>query len=379
MRLNYITGESLAQVGGGWSGLSYHLYRDLANDRSLALNYVGPVDPPVRPRAKLSSKLWRVLGGRSAFYPFSEARLARVGACVDALRTDADYDLYVGVTRWIRCRSIRPYGAYLDACFRTYFNNNLPVDAFAAADIARIEAGEKQWLERATQVFWASAWARDEAVRHYGLRASNHSVVGIGGNLVIPDRDTWTGELLFLFIAQDFALKGGATACAAFRAVRQHHPEARLVVLGQRPPDAILRQPGVEYAGHLRKNRPAELARLRSLLGAAFCLVYPTTSDTIGQVIIECGYFGCPAIAPRRFAIPELVVDQQTGLLIDTPCEASDFTAAMRCLMNNPTAYGAMRRAARAHCVENFSFAAVVQGMVESIRSAIRCPLPAVA
>jgi len=374
MRINYITSESLARSSGGWSGLSCSLYHDLARQPSLTLNYVGPVHPPVRRTAKLASKLRRVLGGQGSFYPFSEDRLAEVGARVDAQRRDADYDLFIGVTRWIRCRSARPYGAYLDACFRTYFNNNLPVDEFCPADIARIEAAERQWLAGATHVFWASAWARDEAVRHYGLGSENHHVVGIGGNLAIPDADTWAGDLSFLFIAQNFALKGGVTACAAFRAVQQRHPQARLVILGQQPPDGLLRQPGVEYAGYLRKDRPAELARLRALLGSAFGLVYPTTSDTIGQVIIECGYCGCPAIAPRAFAIPEIVVGKQTGLLIDAPFEARDFAAAMLWLIDNRAAYVAMRHAARAHAVTDFSFAGVTRRLAESMRSALPRP-----
>ena len=366
-RATFITTQALANFSGGWSGLSYHLYHHLVGNGSLEVNYVGPIEAPIRRSAKLVSKVRRILGRRGRFYAFSEERLERVRQQVQAARPQADYDLFLGVTPWIGCRFDRPYGAYLDACFRTYFNNNLKVDEFCRRDIGRIELAEKAWLERANHVFWASAWSRDEAIRHYGLTSSNHQVVGIGGNLEVPEADTWAGEPHFLFIAQNFALKGGPTACAAFQAVHERHPNTRLIFLGQRPPVRFLQQPGVEYAGYLRKSRPDESARFRSILASALCLVHPTTSDIVPQVLIECGCFGCPTIAPQRFAIPEIVLHEKTGLLLKTPFQAADFEKAMLWMIEDRAAYQQMRGAAREHCIQNFTFEAVAERIVGTI------------
>ncbi|MEI7935831.1 MAG: glycosyltransferase family 4 protein [Verrucomicrobiota bacterium] len=359
MLLNYITSQDLEQVSGGWSGLSSNLYRKIFQTRSLNVRYLGPVNPPISRTAKLVSKVRRVLGARGRFYAFSEGRLARVRQQVQTARFQADYDFFLGATPWIRCRFDRPYGAYLDACFRTYFNNNLKVNEFCPKDIRRIELAEKAWLERANHVFWASAWSRDEAIRHYGLTSSNHHVVGIGGNLDVPEEDTWTGQSHFLFIAQNFALKGGPVACSAFQTVHQKHPETKLIILGQKPPPRILQQPGVEYAGYLRKSHPAELARFRSILASAFCLVYPTTSDTIGQVIIECGYYGCPAIAPAKFGIPEIILNAQTGILVEVPFDHADLEKQMLSMIEHPEAYKELRRNVRERCTDNFTFGVV--------------------
>ena len=367
VRINFITTQSPANFSGGWSGLSYNLHQALARLPSVDLEYVGPVSPACSKLQKWISKARRLLGGTSRFYPFSEPRLEAFRAEVQGAIKASDYNLFLGVTPWLRCHFSTPYGAYLDACFRTYFHNNLKVREFCPADIRRIEVAEKEWLDGANHVFWASAWSRDEAVRHYGLSAQNHHVVSIGGNLDLPEADTWAGEPHFLFIAQNFALKGGPVACAAFRAVRQRHPTAGLIILGQKPPDEFLSQPGVQYAGYLRKSQPDELGRFRAILASAFCLVHPTTSDIVPQVLIECGYFGCPAIAPRRFAIPEIVMHEKTGLLLDTPFQAAAFEKAMLELLANRSVYERMRRTVRAHCLANFTFQVVAKRIIQAI------------
>lgn len=372
MEVNFITTQSPLDFSGGWSGLSYCLHRELSRIPDVDLRYVGPINPAISKTAKVISKALRLMGGSGSFFPFSEERLTRVRHELETLAPLADYNFFLGVTAWIRCTSRKPYGAYLDACFRTYFNNNLKTNKFSEKDLCRIESAEKEWLEQASHVFWASAWSRDEAVRHYGLTIPNHHVVGIGGNLQPPEQDTWNGEFDFILIAQNFELKGGPAAAAALQTVRQRHPKARLLILGQRPPDQFLRQPGIEYAGFFRKSDPGELSQFRLILSSAFCLVYPTTSDTIGQVIIECGYFGCPAIAPRQFAIPEIIKDKQTGVLINTPFQPSDFAAAMLWLIENPSTYREMRRQALNYCKENLTFRSVAAKIASRILTRAR-------
>ena len=365
MRVNYITSQSLSTASGGWSGLSHNLYHQLASEKDLQINYAGPVHPPVSRAAKLVSKARRILGGRGRFYAFSEERLEAIHRQVRAARRPADYDLFLGATPWVRCRFEQPYGAYLDACFRTYFDNNLRTSEFSREDARRIERQEKEWLEKAHTVFWASAWSRDEAIRHYGLSSENHVVASIGGNLAPPASDTYAAEISFLFIAQNFALKGGPIACAALQAVRRRHPEATLTVLGQQPPAEYARMPGVRYAGYLRKTEPDQLAQFRSILASSFCLVHPTQSDTIAQGIVEAAYFGCPSIAPRRFAIPELILDRQTGVLVDTPFTPGDIEREMLWMLEQPARYAELRRAARSHAVQNLNFETVGKRIVQ--------------
>jgi hypothetical protein len=46
-QINFITTQSLTNVGGGWSGLSCNLDQHLARSRLLKVHYVGPIEPPI--------------------------------------------------------------------------------------------------------------------------------------------------------------------------------------------------------------------------------------------------------------------------------------------------------------------------------------------
>jgi glycosyltransferase involved in cell wall biosynthesis len=60
---------------------------------------------------------------------------------------------------------------------------------------------------------------------------------------------------------------------------------------------------------------------------------------------IEAGYVGCPVISARKFAIPEVVDDGRTGLLLDH-LHSSTVASAMHWMLEHPTEYKQMRKAA---------------------------------
>lgn len=369
MKINFITTESLKDYSGGWSGNSYNIFTHLDQKKDVTLQYIGPVKPAVSKIAKIISKSKRVAGLNSKFYYFSDKRLNRTSKLIEkeAGTQQADYTFFMGVTHWLKYIPDTPYGAYLDASFRTYFENNIKTSDFSRKDIARIETMEKQWLENATHVFWASEWAKNEAIRQYNLSVDNHYVVGIGGNLSFPDQTGYNGDLNFLLIAQDFFLKGGDMAFAAFEEVYGKYPEAKFYILGQKPPEYVMNHPGVIYPGYLHKNNPKENALFLKILSEAFCLIHATKSDTIAQVIIECGYFGCPSIAPARFAIPELIVPDQTGILLPKDFAVADISNAMFCLIDQKEIYRSMRESVRKYHQRKYTYEAVTNNILGEI------------
>src|SRR5205807_8994518 len=109
---------------------------------------------------------------------------------------------------------------------------------------------------------------------------------------------------------------GGRVVLAAFREVKNLHPDASLVIVGDRP-TRHLSGHGVSITGFLRKEVPEEYRRFREILAGARAIVSATSSDICPLLFVEAGYFGCPVISTRRFAIPEIVDNESTGFLLD--------------------------------------------------------------
>ena len=355
MRANYITNLALSETSGGWSGFNAAIFASLA--RHFALKYVGPISPPPDLVAKVRAKISRLSGRPANFQFFSRRRLDRISHAVERLADkEVKLDFFHGSTPWIDFAPQIPYACYVDVCFSTYVGVYHDRSHFDRADISRIERLEAAWLQRATRVFFSSAWALEEAARSYDLDRSSLRVAGLGGHLLIPAADRYDGGFEFLFISLDFAGKGGDVCADAFRRVQREIPDARLRIIGERPPRDVLELMGVVYAGRLDKSIPAELQRLQAALASAFALVHPTVKDATPQVIVEAEYHGCPVIAPRSFGIPEMVIDGVTGWLVAPPPSVSEVAERMLWLCRNPESYQQMRISSRAHALAHFTW-----------------------
>jgi glycosyltransferase involved in cell wall biosynthesis len=367
--INFITNLPRALRSGGFSGMNAAAHGAIA--KLGAVNYVGPINPPASLPQRALSKAARLAGRPGTFSFFSTRRLATIAAEVERARDPgAQLDFFHGFTPWVLTRPARTYAAWSDCTFRDYVEIYHRRAQFLEEDLRRIEQAEAAWLRGAERVLFTSDWARGRAVADYGLDPDRTTCVGIFGESDVPDQPTYAGEKTFVFVSTNFEAKGGRAVLAALRKVRAQDPEARLIVVGNAP-RSIEAEPGVTFAGYLRKEVPDEAARFNSILGGARALVHPTLSDIAPLLLVEAGYFGCPAISTRRFAIPELVEDGRTGLLLDEPTDVEAVAAAMLRLLVDGEAYDRMRRTVWTSARARFSKQAFERRLVDCVRSAL--------
>jgi glycosyltransferase involved in cell wall biosynthesis len=88
-------------------------------------------------------------------------------------------------------------------------------------------------------------------------------------------------------------------------------------------------------------------------------------------LIIEAGYLGCPVISSRRFAIPELVDHERTGLLLDDSFQTSTVTGAMCWMLEHADEYQQMREAAWAKAHKLHSKRKFEELLLACVREAI--------
>jgi glycosyltransferase involved in cell wall biosynthesis len=149
------------------------------------------------------------------------------------------------------------------------------------------------------------------------------------------------------FVARDFQMKGGDLAVAVLRRLRGSHPGLRLLVAGPSEPDPGI--DGVEWLGPMRREQLYE-----RVYPEADVFLYPTRADCAPLVVMEALAHGVPVVAPRAFALPELVRAGVTGHLFE-PGDVEGAAAAVAGVLGDPDGLAATRRRCRRDFEERFS------------------------
>jgi glycosyltransferase involved in cell wall biosynthesis len=183
--------------------------------------------------------------------------------------------------------------------------------------------------------------------------------------------------LRLVFIGKDWARKGGEIALGALRWLRAQGADARLTVLGSRPPGGAAEagEPGLEVIPFLDKNRPRDAARFAGILGAAHLLVLPTRADCTPMVVAEANSFGVPALATDLGGLGTLVAAGETGRLIPPAAGGAEWGRQVLEATADPAAYAALRRAAHARYRRRLTWEAWSDGVLE-VAAGLPAPVP---
>jgi len=133
----------------------------------------------------------------------------------------------------------------------------------------------------------------------------------------------------FVYPAITHPHKNHVTLLRAFARVAAVHPEVSLVLMGGRGAreEAVLaeiRRLGLDGRVHRVGRIPRP--ELDAFLGRAVALTFPSRHEGYGLPVAEAMALGCPVIASRTTALPEVVGD--AGLLVD-PEDIDGWIAAM--------------------------------------------------
>lgn len=153
-------------------------------------------------------------------------------------------------------------------------------------------------------------------------------------------------DRLVLHLAHLGAEKGQSDLIAAAQAIRTAAPEACIAFVG-----------GGSRRGHLERQAASLNARVYfagfwppervpALLAAADLFVLPSRREGLGSVLYEAMAAGVPIVATRTGGIPEIVRDQETGLLVP-PGDPKALAGAIIRLLNDSTLASRLSASAR--------------------------------
>jgi glycosyltransferase involved in cell wall biosynthesis len=242
------------------------------------------------------------------------------------------------------------------------------------AELERVVRRESEIYRSAAGIFTLSERLRRSFVEDFGVSPSRVHAVHAGPNFDVTRiprdaaRDDPNHPPTILFVGRQFHRKGGDLLVQAFRRVRERIPEARLTIAG--PLSLPMQEPGITFLGDLSKNDPNGWAALAAAYGSADVFCLPTRFEPLGIAFIEAMCFALPCVGTNAWAVPEMIVDGETGFTI--PIDDLDaLTDRLLRLLSDPALARRLGQAGRVRAERNFTWERVVQRMMQAIRPVV--------
>ncbi len=150
------------------------------------------------------------------------------------------------------------------------------------------------------------------------------------------------GEVRLLYVGRISREKDLDLLAAAYRRLRDEGLPVQLFVVGHGPySEAFAKSlPEAFFTGYLRGKE------LAAAYASADVFVFPSTTDTFGNVILEAQASGLPVVVSDSGGPKELVEHEANGLITKSH-DVKDFTRAVRALVTNPALRKRMAKSAR--------------------------------
>jgi glycosyltransferase involved in cell wall biosynthesis len=240
-----------------------------------------------------------------------------------------------------------------------------------------IEPGARSWLRRAVRTVRPEVIAISEAVaaQFEGLRCRVHVVHnGVPLEQFAPGEapsglryqlGIKPGAPVACVVGRLTPWKGHPVLLSAWARVSRRMPEARLLVVGEvafweQSYEQELREVAVELGLEECVRWLGFREDVPELLRASDLLVLPSIDEPFGRVIIEAMATELPVVATNSGGVPEIVVDEQTGLLVP-PGEVDPLAEAIAELLSDPARARQMGAAGRRRALERFDVRRVAQ------------------
>ena len=356
-----------------WSGIPYSLREAL--ERQVERLTVFSPSRPARTLVDGLKRQW--YGGTPKRYPLwmtratLEQNAREVKAEIARVRPDAVLSISSQCVAYLEDPGV-PVFLFSDAPWLAWHETYAGTIS-APVEMERYAADEARAAGRLDGLCFGSEWAVGEAKRLYGVDGSRLHVTPLGANWVpgvsreevlarVEARAADGLELLY--VGKDWERKGGPLAVEVARRLG-----ARLHIVGCRPE---LGGEALEFCtvhGLIYQSDPEGSARLAELFLRSHFLLVPTTAECFGIVFAEAQAFGLPPVSRAVHALPTVVEDGVTGVLLGLEAGAEAYVERILELRRDEGRYRAMAVAAR----ERFETVLNWDRTATAILSAIRC------
>jgi glycosyltransferase involved in cell wall biosynthesis len=297
---------------------------------------------------------------------------------IAAHRGPLDVILQVGATFRSVGRNRTPYFVCSDSNIRMAEHGAATGHSDAATltrnEVERVARRERDVYRQAAGIFTLSERLRRSFIEDLGVPPNRVHAVHAGPNFDVTRIPRPTARAraphapTILFVGRQFHRKGGDVLVEAFRRLRETMPDARLLIAGPATPP--VHEPGITCLGDLNKNTPNGWAGLVAAYGSADVFCLPTRFEPFGIAFIEAMYFGLPCVGTNAWAVPEMLIDGETGFTVPID-DVAALTDRLRRLLQDAELAGRMGRAGRERAERYFTWHSVIQRIMDVVRPVV--------
>jgi glycosyltransferase involved in cell wall biosynthesis len=226
---------------------------------------------------------------------------------------------------------------------------------------------------RAVERFVANSKDVAQSLVQSGISVGKISIVNEGVEIpVLPKpeerrnaREHWgmeDNEFLFGCVSVFVPEKGQRHLIEALPAVRESHPEARLLLAG----DGACRAELETLAKRLRQTEavlfPGFVNNVAQVYAALDAFVFPSEFEGLGTALQAAMAVGLPCISTQRGALGEVADNERTALVVEP--DGKEFAAAMLRLINDEALRQRLGSAGRQEVEQRFSAGRMVENTI---------------
>jgi len=289
-----------------WSGLNHYIGESVRRQGAEVIN-VGPLHHQETFGMRVMRR-WYRMTGRNMLEEREPAIVKQWAEEIEAKLEQIRPDIILSTHTYYLSgvRTDLPIVIYCDSNFASLLDFYPYYRDLPARTIERGHAWEKADLERADRVLYACDWARDFAIKAYGIDPAKMDVIPFGANIECDRTEKDIEDYIsrrpkdrcrLLFIGKVWERKGGDIAVAVAEELNRAGLPTTLTLMGSNPPEDRPLPDCVNKLGFINKDDPAGLKKFNDTIGESHFLILPTRAEAFGIVFCEAASFGVPSLA----------------------------------------------------------------------------------
>jgi glycosyltransferase involved in cell wall biosynthesis len=371
-----------------WSGSPHWIGRTLASS-GFNLKYVCPLKGRFRTWYRVKGRLLRSIGyghTHDGEWPFLKSYAHEAETRLQNARGEILFSC--GKPQLVFLETQLPILFFDDGSMPAIIKTHPGHTNFFPPLLRRLFEAERRVLQKCTYACYASDWAADAALEHYGAKfAEKIRVIPFGANMEVRRAASEIERIIaarepnacnLLFIGRYWDEKGGPIALATAEELHRRGLKVRLDVVGSKPSGAV--PPFVHVHGFISKKTAEGQAKLDQLFRSSHLLIVPTRFEAYGLVYVEASSYGLPSLGTAIGGVTTIVRNDANGRTFPLDACASVYADYAQALLKTPTTYQALARSSFREYERRLSWnrwGETVRGLVEPLLTANRRAEPA--